>query len=85
MSVVNIHEAKTHLSRLLEAVAAGEEVIIAKAGKPVAKLVPIEKPKRVPGRLKGLIQWSDTFFDPLPDDILNIMENGYEDDPLRTK
>lgn len=85
MSVVNIHKAKTHLSRLLEAVAAGEEVIIAKAGKPVAKLVPIEKPKRVPGRLKGLIQWSDAFFDPLPDGILDIMENGYEDDPLRTK
>lgn len=53
MSTVNIHEAKTHLSRLLEAVAAGEEVIIAKAGKPIAKLVPIEKPKCKPGALKG--------------------------------
>ena len=83
MSVVNVHQAKTHLSRLLEAVAAGEEVIIAKAGKPVAKLVPIERPKRIPGRLQGLIQWSDAFFDPLPENILDAMENGYEDDPLR--
>ena len=85
MSVVNVHEAKTHLSRLLEAAAAGEEIIIAKAGKPVAKLVPIEKPKRIPGRLKGLIRWSDAFFDPLPDDILDTMENGYKNDPLRKK
>jgi prevent-host-death family protein len=51
MTTVNVHEAKTHLSRLLEAAAAGEEIIIAKAGKPIAKLVPIEKPKREPGRL----------------------------------
>ncbi|MCA1851277.1 MAG: type II toxin-antitoxin system Phd/YefM family antitoxin [Beggiatoa sp.] len=78
MTTVNVHEAKTHLSRLLEAAAAGEEIIIAKAGKPIAKLVPIEKPKREPGRLKGLIQWSDAFFDPLPDDVLEVMENGYE-------
>ncbi|MGH8612472.1 MAG: type II toxin-antitoxin system Phd/YefM family antitoxin [Gammaproteobacteria bacterium] len=85
MTIVNVHEAKTHLSRLLEAVAAGEEIIIAKAGKPIAKLVPIEKPKREPGRLKGLIQWSDTFFDPLPEDVLEVMENGYKHDPLRRK
>ncbi|MGH8606418.1 MAG: type II toxin-antitoxin system Phd/YefM family antitoxin [Gammaproteobacteria bacterium] len=85
MTIVNVHEAKTHLSRLLEAAAAGEEIIIAKAGKPIAKLVPIEKPKREPGRLKGLIQWSDTFFDPLPDDVLEVMENGYKHDPLRQK
>ena len=52
---VNIHEAKTHLSRLLEKVSAGEEVIIAKAGKPVAKLVPIKRApkKRVWGTAKG--------------------------------
>jgi len=85
MTIVNVHEAKTNLSRLLEAAAAGEEIIIAKAGKPVAKLVPIEQPKREPGRLKGLIQWSDTFFDPLPDDVLEVMENGYKHDPLRRK
>jgi len=85
MSVVNVHEAKTHLSRLLEAVAAGEEVIIAKAGKPVARLVPVEKPKRKPGGLKGTFIMDDSFFDPLPDDLLDVMENGYEHDPLRPK
>ena len=85
MTTVNVHEAKTHLSRLLEAVAAGEEIIIAKAGKPIAKLVPIAKLKREPGRLKGLIQWSDAFFDPLPEDMLEMMENGYRQDPLRQK
>jgi prevent-host-death family protein len=82
MSTVNIHEAKTHLSRLLEAAAAGEEIIIAKAGKPIAKLVPIEKPKRKPGALKGTFILDDAFFEPLPDDVLNVMENGYEHDPL---
>jgi len=82
MSTVNIHEAKTHLSRLLEAVAAGEEIIIAKAGKPIAKLVPIEKPKRKPGTLKGTFIIDDAFFEPLPDDALDVMENGYEHDPL---
>ncbi|MGH6635437.1 MAG: type II toxin-antitoxin system Phd/YefM family antitoxin [Gammaproteobacteria bacterium] len=85
MTTVNVHQAKTHLSRLLEAVAAGEEVIIAKAGRPVAKLVPFDQPKRAPGRLKGMIQWSDGFFDPLPEDLIEVMEEGYEHDPLRKK
>ncbi|MGQ0594101.1 MAG: type II toxin-antitoxin system Phd/YefM family antitoxin [Gammaproteobacteria bacterium] len=85
MTTVNVHEAKTNLSRLLEAATAGEEIIIARAGNPIARLVPIEKPKREPGRLKGLIQWSDAFFDPLPDDLLEAMENGYQHDPLCQK
>ncbi len=85
MTTFKLHEAKTNLSRLLEAAAAGEEIIIAKAGKPIAKLVPIEKPKREPGRLEGLIQWSDAFLDPLPDAVLEVMENGYKHDPLRQK
>lgn len=85
MSVVNVHEAKTHLSRLLEAAAAGEEIIIAKAGKPVAKLVPIEKPKRKPGALKGTFIMDKSFFDSLPEDMLDVMENGYAYDPLRSK
>ncbi len=73
MRTVNIHDAKTHLSRLLEAVAAGEEIVIAKSGKPVARLVPLEgdeKPKRQFGRLKGKIWISDDFDDPLPSDVL---------------
>jgi len=63
---VNIHEAKTHLSRLLERVAMGEEVVIAKAGKPVARLVPIQ-PKRKPrplGTAKGKFVVPDNFTDP---------------------
>jgi prevent-host-death family protein len=83
MSIVTRQEAKTHLSRLLDAVAAGEEIIIAKAGKPVAKLVSIAKPKRKPGALKGTFIMDDAFFDPLPDDMLDVMESGYQHDPLR--
>ncbi len=66
----------------VDAVAAGEEIIIAKAGKPIAKLVPIEKPKRKPGALKGTFIIDDAFFEPLPDDVLDVMETGYEHDPL---
>ncbi len=71
MKKVNIHEAKTHLSRLVEDVAAGEEVIIAKAGKPVARLVAFEKPAqpRAPGALRGRIKIAEDFDAPLPPDI----------------
>ncbi len=69
---VNIHEAKTHLSRLLDKVVSGEEIIIAKHGKPIAKLTAIRGPKqnRVPGRNKNKGSLRDDFNDPLPDDIL---------------
>jgi len=72
MRLVNVHEAKTHLSRLLEEVAAGGEIVIARAGKPVAKLVSIDAPgKRKLGILKGKIKINeDTFDDPLPDEVL---------------
>jgi prevent-host-death family protein len=65
---VNIHEAKTQLSKLLARVALGEEVIIAKAGKPVAKLVAIgsEKPRFKLGSAKGEFVVPDDFNDPLP-------------------
>ena len=68
---VNIHEAKTHLSRLLERVAMGEEVIIAKAGKPVAKLVPVNRQpkKRTLGSARGEFVVPDDFNDPLPKEI----------------
>jgi len=59
MTVTNIHEAKTHFSKLVERAAAGEEIVIAKAGKPVARLVPYADPgvpKRKPGSLKGKIR-----------------------------
>ena len=69
---VNIYEAKSKLSKLINQVIAGEEVIIAKSGKPVAKIVPFEKPtqNRKPGSAKGKLIISDDFDAPLPDDIL---------------
>ncbi len=74
---VNIHEAKTHFSRLLERVAMGEEVIIAKAGTPVAKLVPLKKmpKKRVFGSAKGDFIVPDDFNDPDPE-IEDLFYNG---------
>ena len=68
-AVVNIHEAKTHLSRLLRLVQSGERIIIANAGKPVAELGPVtERPtKRVPGRDEGKGWISPHFDDPLPE------------------
>lgn len=68
---VNVHEAKTHLSRLLDDVANGEEVIIAKAGKPWARLVAIGAPTpRRLGFLTGVTLPDEFFFDPLPSDEL---------------
>ena len=68
---VNVHEAKTHLSRLLDRVAAGDEITIAKAGKPVARLVPLRKPgARVLGRDRGRVVIADDFDAPLPNEIL---------------
>jgi prevent-host-death family protein len=68
--IVNIHEAKTHLSRLLERVQAGEEIVIAKAGVPCARLAPLHPrhPSRTPGRLGGRLD--DSFFESLPDEEL---------------
>lgn len=77
MIQANIHEAKTHLSRLIEQVEKGEEVTIARAGKPVARLVPIKaKADRRPGRLRGQFKIADDFDAPLPDDILNAFEGS---------
>jgi prevent-host-death family protein len=69
---VNIYEAKSKLSKLINQVIAGEEVIVAKSGKPVAKLVPFEKPaqNRKAGSAKGKLIISDDFDAPLPEDIL---------------
>jgi len=69
MITVNIHEAKTHFSRLVSRAHAGDEIIIAKAGKPYAKLIPLHPvEKRVPGIAKGAV--TDDFFDALPDEEL---------------
>ena len=72
MEIFNVHEAKTQLSRLLERVRSGEEIVIAKAGEPVARLVPYEPARapRKPGLLKGKIRIGKNFDDPLPDELL---------------
>lgn len=76
MIEVGIHEAKTHLSKLLRRVAAGEEIIIARAGKPVARLLPVEKGKsRKLGQDQGLFEVPDDFDSPLPDEILRSFES----------
>ncbi|WP_427312137.1 type II toxin-antitoxin system Phd/YefM family antitoxin [Cupriavidus sp. H39] len=76
MHTVNIHDAKTNFSRLVDAASAGEEIIIAKAGKPAARLVPIESDKvaRRFGVLKGKIRVADDFDVPLPDDVIAEFE-----------
>ena len=73
---VNIHEAKTHLSRLMNRALAGEEIIIAKSGTPLLKLVPLHNTKkaRVPGLSRGEIQVADDFADPLPSDVTGEFE-----------
>lgn len=71
---VNIHEAKTHFSKLLERVALGEEIIIARAGEPIAKLSPLIKKKgRAPGGAEGL-EVPESFFEPMPEDFMKHFE-----------
>jgi len=72
----NIHEAKTQLSRLVESAVAREEIIIAKAGKPVARLVGIDHrtvPRRK-GLLKGMVKIHDDFYKPLPEEVIAVIE-----------
>jgi len=73
---VSIREAKTHLSHLIDRVLAGEEIVIARAGKPVAKLVAIERRAagRSPGAVRGHIRVGDDFEDPLPDELRRYFE-----------
>ncbi len=80
MVVVNIHEAKTHLSRLVERAAAGEQVVIAKSGKPIVRLVPYagdESPRR-PGSMRGRIRMADDFDEPLPPELLGEFQGDGE-------
>ncbi|BAM04747.1 type II toxin-antitoxin system Phd/YefM family antitoxin [Phycisphaera mikurensis] len=78
MTFANIHNAKTHLSKLVAAAEAGEDVVIARAGKPVVRMIPFEKPDtgfdfRVPDQFTGEIWMSDDFDDPV--------DFGTNDDP----
>jgi len=72
--IVNVHEAKTQLSKLLDQAHAGQEIILAKAGKPYARLMPLarEPSRRKPGRLPGRV--GDAFFEPLPSEELDAWE-----------
>ena len=76
--IVKTHQAKSQLSKLIAAALAGEEVVIARGDTPVVKLTPIApvRKRRVAGRLKGKIAFSDSFFDPLPAEELALWENG---------
>lgn len=79
MAIVNVHAAKTHFSSLLDRVAAGEEIVIAKAGKPVARLIPLtasDRPKRRLGSLAGRAVVPADFDAPLPDDVLALFEGS---------
>ena len=76
MAEVNIHEAKTQLSKLLRRVSAGEEIIIARSGKPIAKLVAVDdEPKRVFGLDRGLYEVPGDFDAPLSEEMLNEFES----------
>ena len=75
-STFNVHEAKTHLSRLLEAASRGEEVVIARNGEPVARLVPYSAARRVPGAARGRGRLTAAFFEDLPDSVLRDFEGA---------
>ena len=73
MDKVNVHDAKTHFSKLLDRAHAGEEIVIAKNGEPYARLVPLEKPRpREPGLIQGKV--GKEFFEPLPEEELAAWE-----------
>jgi prevent-host-death family protein len=76
MKIINIHAAKTHLSRLVEDAAGGKEIIIAKAGKPMARLCALDAPKarRTLGLLKGKLHLPDDIEAPLPESVIKSFE-----------
>lgn len=78
--VINVYEAKTQLSKLLDRVATGEELVLGKAGKPMARLIPYRETRqpRIPGRLAGKI-WMAPDFDETPEDIIAAFEGSLED------
>ncbi|MFM2312638.1 MAG: hypothetical protein RLZZ04_1914 [Cyanobacteriota bacterium] len=80
MKISNIHEAKSQLSKLIESALAGEEIVIAKAGKPLVKLIPYEENKqpRTPGGWEGQVIMSKDFDDELPTNLLNLFAGEEE-------
>lgn len=76
MAEFNVHQAKTQLSQLLRRMAAGEEIVISRSGKPIARLVPVEhEPKRLIGLDEGLFDVPEDFDDPLPSSLLSEFES----------
>jgi prevent-host-death family protein len=73
MASISVYQARAELSRLIERALAGEEIVISRRGKPTVRLLPIEpaRPRRKPGALKGLFEVPASFFDPLPDEIID--------------
>ena len=78
MATVSVHEAKTHLSRLIERVLAGEEIVVARNKEPVIKLVPAAPQKKKPllGALKGQFTVDDSFFEPMSEEELALWYDG---------
>lgn len=78
MQTVNIHDAKTNFSKLVDQAAAGEEIIIAKAGTPMARLVPLQKQKRKIqfGVMKGAIEIKEGFYDPMSEEDIALFEGS---------
>jgi len=74
VSKINIHHAKTNLSRLIERAAKGDEVVISRAGKPVARLVPVKAARRRKGLLKNKIKIRPSFYKPLPEEVIAAFE-----------
>ena len=81
-TTVNVQDAKTRLSELLKRVEAGEEIVIARAGKPIAELRPVEPPRLVLGGFAHLGAVPEEFFEPLPEEELARWEDGGPGDPL---
>jgi prevent-host-death family protein len=73
MATVSVYNARAEFSRLIDRALGGEEIVITRRGKPAVRLVPVEetRPRRKPGALKGKLEVPDSFFDPLPDDIID--------------
>jgi prevent-host-death family protein len=73
MANVSVYNARAEFSQLIERALGGEEIVITRRGKPAVRLVPVEQgpPKRTPGALKGLFTVPESFFDPLPDEIID--------------
>ena len=74
--ILNVQQAKAQLSRMVDAAMQGEEVVIAKAGKPCVRLVPVTLPPRIPGAAKGRATLTPVFFEPLPEHQLRRWERG---------